>query len=182
MNDKTLNYHDLRVQKTEKAIRKAFHELAQEKDIHKITVRELAQRAEINKTTFYTHYDTMRDLIDALEKESLDYIISNLGQISLLFEQPDQFVENLYRTLCNCKIDIISHVNPNNRNFALKIHEAVMAEAKRKGIDIQQYHDIQTLLIFIMSGLLGLLKNHPKLHPANLTCIKQFVKNGLQNL
>ena len=44
--------HDLRYTKTEKAIRKTFHELLQEKDIRRITVKELAERAEINKTTF----------------------------------------------------------------------------------------------------------------------------------
>ena len=44
--------HDLRYIKTEKAIRKTFHELLQEKDINRITVKELTERAEINKTTF----------------------------------------------------------------------------------------------------------------------------------
>ena len=47
---------DLRVKKTERAIRKAFYELMLEKPIPKITVKELAERAEINKTTFYAHY------------------------------------------------------------------------------------------------------------------------------
>ena len=49
--------HDLRYIKTEQAIRKTFHELLQEKDVSKITVKELTERAEINKTTFYA---TMR--------------------------------------------------------------------------------------------------------------------------
>ena len=48
--------HDLRYIKTEQAIRKTFHELLQEKDISRITVKELTERAEINKTTFYAHY------------------------------------------------------------------------------------------------------------------------------
>ena len=41
--------NDLRYIKTERAIRKAFHDLLQEKDMKRITVRELVERAEINK-------------------------------------------------------------------------------------------------------------------------------------
>jgi len=54
-NSKQMNKNDLRSIKTEKAIRKAFHQLSQEKEVSKITVRELSQRAEINKSTFYAH-------------------------------------------------------------------------------------------------------------------------------
>lgn len=40
-----MNYHDLRVMKTEKLIRRTFHELIQEKSIYKITVKKLVERA-----------------------------------------------------------------------------------------------------------------------------------------
>lgn len=52
MEKQRMNYNDLRVLKTEKLIRSALHELAQEKPISRITVKELVKRAEINKTTF----------------------------------------------------------------------------------------------------------------------------------
>ena len=105
-----MNYHDIRVQKTERRIRKAFHELMQEKNISKITVLELSQRAEINKTTFYAHYETIQDLIDTLEEETISYIISNLDRLSLLIVDPDLFIDNLYHSLQDCGIGIISHM------------------------------------------------------------------------
>ena len=43
---------DLRVKKTERAIRRAFYELMLEKPIPKITVKELAERAEIKSGTY----------------------------------------------------------------------------------------------------------------------------------
>ena len=46
---------DIRVKKTKRAIQKAFVALLREKPIEKITVKEIAERAEINKTTFYSH-------------------------------------------------------------------------------------------------------------------------------
>ena len=47
---------DLRVTKTQRAIRAAFLELREKKPLEKITVKELCQRAEIHKSTFYDHY------------------------------------------------------------------------------------------------------------------------------
>ena len=47
---------DIRIEKTEKAIRNAFLELRAAKPLEKITVRELCSLACINKSTFYSHY------------------------------------------------------------------------------------------------------------------------------
>ena len=47
---------DLRVEKTEKAIKNAFIELRSQKPLEKITVKELCAEARINKSTFYSHY------------------------------------------------------------------------------------------------------------------------------
>ena len=46
---------DLRVVKTIAAIKRAFDELICEQDFERITVKELCERAQINKKTFY-HY------------------------------------------------------------------------------------------------------------------------------
>lgn len=43
---------DLRVEKTEKAIKNAFIELRSQKPLEKITVKELCAEARINKSTF----------------------------------------------------------------------------------------------------------------------------------
>ena len=46
---------DLRVIKTKKAIRNAFAELLSEKDIQKITIKDIADTAVINRKTFYNY-------------------------------------------------------------------------------------------------------------------------------
>ena len=45
---------DLRIEKTEKAIKNAFMELRSKKPLEKISVRELCALACINKSTFYS--------------------------------------------------------------------------------------------------------------------------------
>lgn len=58
---------DLRVQKTIDAIHKTFEEMICEMDYEKITVKELCERARINKKTFYRYYDVLDDLLSELQ-------------------------------------------------------------------------------------------------------------------
>ena len=62
---------DLRVTKTRKAIKGAFQELVCEVGLDGITVAMLAERAQINRKTFYLHYQTIDDLFD----ESIEAIM-----------------------------------------------------------------------------------------------------------
>lgn len=71
---------DLRAIKTEKAIIEAFHELSQELDFNKINVSVLAERANINRKTFYLHYHSIEDLIVRLQKDFIDQIKKHLGR------------------------------------------------------------------------------------------------------
>ena len=54
---------DLRVTKTLEAIDVTFREMMLEKGFAAITVKELCERARINKKTFYRYYETLEDLL-----------------------------------------------------------------------------------------------------------------------
>lgn len=60
---------DLRVVKTIEGVKSAFEELICEKDYEKITVKELCERARINKKTFYHYYETLDALLVELQME-----------------------------------------------------------------------------------------------------------------
>lgn len=60
---------DLRVRKTRAAIRKAFEEMVCEMEYDQITIKGLAERAQINRRTFYLHYQTIDDLLLELQSE-----------------------------------------------------------------------------------------------------------------
>ena len=60
---------DRRVRKTKKQLRLALMELLVEKSAKSISVRELAERADINRGTFYIHYRDVGDLLQRLEDE-----------------------------------------------------------------------------------------------------------------
>lgn len=68
--------------RTKQWIRRAFTELmAEKKDINKITVTELAQRADISKTTFYYHYEDIYAVAEEFENELIDRLTDVLSQL-----------------------------------------------------------------------------------------------------
>ena len=60
---------DLRVKKTKEAIRNTFKEMICEMDYDQISIKELAQRAQINRKTFYLHYSSLDELLEELQEE-----------------------------------------------------------------------------------------------------------------
>ena len=74
---------DLRVVKTIESIKRAFNELICEKDYEKITVKELCDRARINKKTFYHYYETLDYLLAEIQTELSSSYIERIKDYSL---------------------------------------------------------------------------------------------------
>ena len=60
---------DIRVIRTRAAVRRAFLELAENKSVADISIKEIAETAKINRTTFYLHYKTIEDIYDDIINE-----------------------------------------------------------------------------------------------------------------
>lgn len=60
---------DPRIKRTRESIRKTFKEMICEMDYEQISIKELTERAGINRKTFYLHYNTLDDLLRELQNE-----------------------------------------------------------------------------------------------------------------
>lgn len=81
---------DLREKKTRASIRRAYLELRAEKGAGRITVRELADRAQVGKATFYLHYRSIYDLSEALQREAIEMIVAGIEEPAALLTAPDR--------------------------------------------------------------------------------------------
>lgn len=87
---------DLRQQRTQRSIVNAFLAMRSERPLEKITVRELADRAEIHKATFYLHYHDIYELSESLEQELIDDVLFGLSDPTSLLTDTERFNEELY--------------------------------------------------------------------------------------
>lgn len=86
---------DLREKKTRRAIYNAFLKIRTTKPLEKITVKELAEEAEISKATFYLHYKDVFDLSDSLQNETIKNIADNIEIPQEMLSAPEKVFMSL---------------------------------------------------------------------------------------
>lgn len=72
------NTSDQRVYRTRKILRKAMLELIQEKTLAAVSIKEITERAEVSRGTFYAHYADKYELAEMIIRESFQQAISSL--------------------------------------------------------------------------------------------------------
>lgn len=86
--------NDLRYIKTEALIQSTFRDMLREKDYTQMSIKELTERARINRKTFYLHYSTLDELLGKLQSELYAEFLQSISSLSL----PDD-LEKLIREL-----------------------------------------------------------------------------------
>lgn len=72
---------DRRIRKTKKLLRDTLIELMNEKPLEKISVKDLTERADLNRGTFYLHYLDIFDLLEKSENELLNEMSEIISKI-----------------------------------------------------------------------------------------------------
>ncbi|HHW48765.1 MAG TPA: TetR/AcrR family transcriptional regulator [Clostridiaceae bacterium] len=75
------NKMDRRVKYTKMVLKESFIDLLEKKDISQITIKEICEKADINRTTFYAHYTDQYDLLRKIENEFLDNVRACLAEL-----------------------------------------------------------------------------------------------------
>ena len=65
---------DRRVSMTKRMLKGALIELLKERDIYHLSIRELCEKADVNRTTFYKYYGSQFDLLSDMENDILDFV------------------------------------------------------------------------------------------------------------
>lgn len=88
---------DLRITKTKTAIKEAFISIIKDDNASKITVTEIAKQANINRKTFYLHYNSIEDLMSEFYQELADQLILILKENDFFDRSFD--ITSLFRSL-----------------------------------------------------------------------------------
>lgn len=130
---------DPRTRKTKRAIRNAFAQLLSEKDMDEITVRDIAELAEINRKTFYRYYSGIYQVIDEIEDDIVQSFESVLGDIDFRYELKNPYLifERLTAVI-NTDIDFYGHLLSVQKNASLVTKVIAMAKEHTKKAIMEQ--------------------------------------------
>lgn len=152
------NKTDLRVLRTKKNIYDAFLSLLQEKSFDQITVRDITERAFINRNTFYLHYRDKADLLKSISSEHLNNIHQLLaqphGQIDENYFR--SIVLNLLQEIFDNKVFYRAMMKENSSDYFRKQTKKEIVEQMLANVHITEPND-QTLFCieYAVSGFIG---------------------------
>ena len=149
-----------RVRMTKKMIKDAYIELLENSPDKRLSITEICQRADINRSTFYIHYEDVNQLAKEIEDELLDqipYPAMSEGSLS----QKDQYLDLLK--------DTFEYIKENKKQFVLLLSQLDNSDFKKKIIStvLDKYKAVtisdDSLLskygyMFCINGVVGLLQ------------------------
>lgn len=145
--------------RTKKAISEVFWQLLEEKPYNKITVQNIVERCEVNRNTFYYHFQDIPDLAEYSIKEWTDWVIrenSEYGSvIDCLVPVVREFVKrkaafsHIYHSVCG--ETLIRYMNELSRHIVQSYLEDTI-----KSANLSQ-DDSDVLIRYYKSLLVGVI-------------------------
>lgn len=155
---------DRRVRKTKAQLRAGLARLMQKKSIKEITVKELVDEVDINRSTFYLHYSDIYQMLESVENELMDEITHVIEEYPLdSVENGNSYplIERIFTILDNNK-DICTALMGSNGDmvFLSRIEKMVAETVLRQlsGKFAADNRDVEYAYAFCLNGCVGMIK------------------------
>lgn len=153
---------DRRIQKTRQAIMNTFMELMSEKNFEKITINEIAERANINRGTIYLHYIDKYDLLDKCIETYIAQLVQHCSEKQNENESPTNTVlrgafEYLQINFDYYKVLLTNEGVPLFRNQLYKMISQILNEQVSK-INNTNDLSLEVKIQFLTSAIVGVLE------------------------
>lgn len=176
---------DARTIRTKNLIKKAFAETVEQKDIENITVKELAEKAGINRGTFYLHYKDVYDIIEQMKLEMVQSVETSLKTFTNAIDSPIPLLENLYSLVEKdywiYKAVINARWSGQYTKTVKKMLIEKFKELRKEKAENDPYYVY--LLSFIISGTIGMFSDWVLSgEPFPMTEIHKIIENYIQQV
>jgi AcrR family transcriptional regulator len=121
-----MNDADPRVKRTRKLLQDAFMALLAEKSFHAISVQDIAERATLNRATFYAHFEDKYALMDYMVREQFREALGRRLPAGAPFTLANLHL--LVLTVCEFLGQFHGHCAPGDRELDPRLEEKVRQE------------------------------------------------------
>lgn len=154
-----------RTQVTKRMMHHALIELLEQKPLSNISVKELCELADVNRSTFYAHYSNIAELQNEIESETLEWVGQALNRI--LQERSTDNIEIIVAQICD-------YVAKNHQTLHILLANATAGSLQTRIISTVYNHkeivarisqnnmmreEVDLRIRFAISGALGILRH-----------------------
>lgn len=151
----------------------AFLELIEKKDFAYITVKEICERAGVNRSTFYLHYETVGDLLAESARYIIDQFVAYMPHDTREFVKSlqDRPIEELYLITPEYLVPYLSYVREHRRIFRISLEKASVLQLDDAYRELNRHvltpilnrfqvppDEQRYLMPFYLNGLMGILR------------------------
>ncbi len=175
--------------RSRKLIRTAFAKLMLEKPLDKITITDIVKEADLNRGTFYAHYQSPYSVIEEVENEIMDNLIIFLDEVS-------------GQNFCNNPLPLILKVNryleeeleefkmliqcSTSEQFLNRLKElfvSYMEEDERIPKTLKETKEFKATTYFIAGGIIEIYKRwfHEELEIETLDDLAKCVSENIKD-
>lgn len=156
---------DRRVRKTKAQLRQGLARLLQKKSISEITVKELVDEVDINRSTFYLHYTDIYQMLQKIEEEAMTDITAVMESFPIDHGNRESvvlFIARFFSILDSNKELCLALLGPNgDMAFVSKIENLIAARIfspiPSGSRNIRQ--DALHAYAFCLNGCIGMIKS-----------------------
>ncbi len=151
-----------RVQYTKQVLKESFLELLLEKPAGQITVTEICHNADVNRTTFYMHYEDVYDLERKIEDEFYDTLVASIEQY---FHGGAEYASMIpvYETIAKNERLCLALFGRNGDdaflNRCCEIQKDQMVLFLKRMYPTKSKQTLESMRCYIMNGCMGVIKN-----------------------
>ena len=122
---------DRRVRKTKAQLREGLARLMQQKSIKEISVKELVDEVDINRSTFYLHYTDIYQMLQKIEEDAMQNITEVMKKYPINSDNPDtvlQFIVQFFSIMDNDRDLCLALLGPHGDMAFVEQIENLLAE------------------------------------------------------
>jgi AcrR family transcriptional regulator len=172
-------------------LKESLMALLKEKPISSLTIKEICELADLNRSTFYAHFSSQYDLLNAIEEEFIEDMVSTLNQYNFSKEEEalkmtDKILEYIARNSDVCQMLLGENSDIHFQKKGMKITQEYIF---KNWITDSQFdrETFEYINIFVVSGSIYVIKNWvengmDKTPKEMAEIINNFINHGLSNI
>lgn len=175
---------DRRKRKTQQAVQTAFAKLISNKDIKDITIKELCEEADINKSTFYLHYKDIYDCADSFMNYAVDKTIKVIEPYDFteLINHMPEIIEKTLDIFRENRDLYVPFFNSPRHSFSMyKTKQLIIKKLLEKTKNNEKSRLVnKSSISFIVCGLFGILEQieFDEITPEITSVLTSKIQNG----
>ncbi|RSD28856.1 TetR/AcrR family transcriptional regulator [Mesobacillus subterraneus] len=154
---------DRRKKYTQLVLKDSLLELLKQKPISSITIKEICELADINRSTFYSHFSNQYELLSVIEAEFIEDMVATLSQYNFSKEEEALQMTEKVMEYISVKSEVCKTLLSENTDIHFqKKGMMITKEFIFKNWIPDRAGDQQTfeyIIMFVMSGSIYVIKN-----------------------